>query len=130
METHKLGEKDFEAFKSHALAAINSLLLEWSGFCIEFAFNDLPEGIMADCGVNITQRSVKIRLSKQWVDEPTDDRLRETAQHEVLHLFLQPIAGLARCRIASTDELDAGEHEVLNRLRRLLIDRGVLDNGR
>lgn len=126
MTDYPVTDQHFETFKQQCWVAIRALHLDHCGFRIEFeATDDLDSGVYADTGYHVTQRAVLFRLHKTWTEEPTEALLDSIAQHEVLHFFLDPIASLARCRYVSQDEVAAGEHEVLNRLHKLLIDAKV-----
>lgn len=128
MPKFELSDADFELFKEECRAAMSALNLDNAGFRVDFGFSgeDFASNDEAACGVDLTHRRVFIRLNRTWEEEVTSGRIRYCAIHEVLHMFLEPLGSLAKCRIASRDELDAGAHEVLNRLHHLLVRHSIL----
>lgn len=72
---------------------------------------------------DLEQRSATIRLGKDFGNVPvTDHNLKETALHEVLHIFLHELIETAK-ETENDDVLGSAEHRVINVLEKLLVDR-------
>jgi len=76
--------------------------------------------VYARCHRHVTQRGIRICINDHWDKPITEKDLLAYARHEVIHALLDPVASLAQCRFVTEDEINAAEHEVLNRLFRLL----------
>lgn len=117
-----LEDKHFSLFKSHAEELINRLgLFDWR---ISFEMLEL-DGDIAQCRINRTGKKASLVLSSVLYDtEPTDEKIKETAYHEVLELLMDDIE--APCWIASLSDEDKqnainkGRHTVIYRLLRVL----------
>lgn len=73
---------------------------------------------------DLEQRSATIRLGKDFGNTPvTEATLKETALHEVLHVFLYELIMTAIDEGESTDKVGSAEHRVINVLERLLADK-------
>ena len=72
---------------------------------------------------DLEQRSATIRLGKDFGNVPvTDHNLKETALHEVLHIFLHELIETAK-ETESDDVLGSAEHRCINVLEKLLVDK-------
>jgi hypothetical protein len=73
---------------------------------------------------DLEQRSATIRLGKDFGAVPvTDENLKETALHEVLHVFLYELVMTAIEEGEDTNKVGSAEHRVINVLERLLGDK-------
>ena len=80
----------------------------------------------AMCEVHITyeDRLAAWRLG-DWADESRDHHeLSTTACHELLHVLLAELSALATSDAqATTEQVDAAEHRIINTLTRLLVPK-------
>ena len=65
-------------------------------------------------------RRADFGLAATWSEEPTEERLRDKAQHEVIHVLLARLSEAANSRFATEAELTTAEEEVVIRLMDLL----------
>jgi hypothetical protein len=73
---------------------------------------------------DLEQRSATIRLGKDFGNVPvTDHNLKETALHEVLHVFFHELITVAQAEGVDADTLSSAEHRCVNVLEKLLVDR-------
>lgn len=73
---------------------------------------------------DLEQRSATIRLGRDFGAVPVNDgTLKETALHEVLHVFLFEVISTAMEEGEDSDRLGSAEHRVINVLEKLLVDR-------
>lgn len=119
---YELTAKDFEEFKSTARKWVDTLSLhDWE---IDFQFTD-AEGNIAQCRVNREGRRVTLVLSDRWYnEEPTEERIREAALHEVLELLLDDLWFVFGHEIdedaRKCAEMTRASHAVIHRLQRVL----------
>lgn len=78
---------------------------------------------MAEVLFDPEARLVSYRLGDWGGTEINDRSLRETALHEMLHVFLHDMLALAQDRTANADLVAVAEHGVINVLERLLMDK-------
>lgn len=73
---------------------------------------------------DLEQRSATIRLGRDFGAVPVNEEtLKETALHEVLHVFLFEVISTAMEEGEDSDRLGSAEHRVINVLEKLLVDR-------
>lgn len=73
---------------------------------------------------DLEQRSATIRLGRDFGNVPVNDQtLKETALHEVLHVFLYEMAETCYSEGESTELVGSVEHRVINVLEKLLADK-------
>jgi hypothetical protein len=73
---------------------------------------------------DLEQRSATIRLGRDFGGtQVTDASLKETALHEVLHVFLLELVMTSIEEGEPTDRVGSAEHRVINVLERLLADK-------
>jgi hypothetical protein len=73
---------------------------------------------------DLEQRSATIRLGRDFGAVPVNDEtLKETALHEVLHVFLFEVIATAMEEGEDSDRLGSAEHRCINVLEKLLVDR-------
>ena len=88
---------------------------------IEVSNKSAAKGCMADVDVQPDDRLATIRIGKDWgPKEITDKVIRETACHEVLHIFLRPLIDAACSRDQSA--IDGIEHSTIVLLEKLLAE--------
>jgi hypothetical protein len=90
-----------------------------TGWHIEVSLEP-SEDAMAWVVVQGETHRVDFGLASEWDEEPTDERLRDKAQHEVLHVLLGRLSAAAADRNATEAELQSAEEEVVIRLMGLL----------
>jgi hypothetical protein len=74
--------------------------------------------------VDLEQRQATIKLGKDFGGTPvTDESLRETALHEVLHIFNHELIETAKVADQPEDTIRSAEHRMINVLERLLADK-------
>lgn len=115
MSNFKLNKKHFLLFCSECKKYQKS----WgvNGWDLSFEFVKLEQGDYAQVVRDYEQHAVIISLNKNWSDkEPTAENLQEIAKHEMLHILMARIWGMAHLRFVSEDELKAAEHEIVNKL--------------
>jgi hypothetical protein len=73
---------------------------------------------------DLEQRLATIKLGKDFGGtKVTDDTLKETALHEMLHVFLFELVMTAIEEGEPNDKVGSAEHRVINVLERLLADK-------
>jgi hypothetical protein len=73
---------------------------------------------------DLEQRSATIRLGRDFGAVPVNDEtLKETALHEVLHVFLFEVIATAMEEGEDSDRLGSAEHRCINVLEKLLMDK-------
>lgn len=79
----------------------------------------------AQTAIDYLSRTANVVLCNEWDDELlslNEDTLREIAQHEVMHILVEPVATIAKARFVSQDSLVANLEELVRRLVRLIPD--------
>jgi histidinol phosphatase-like PHP family hydrolase len=77
----------------------------------------------ADCAPDLDGRFCVVTLSKTWeggIEEVTNERVREVAKHEAVHVLLARLTTYARVRYISKKELDEAEEKLVVILTKLL----------
>ncbi len=64
------------------------------------------------------QRRVTLKLSKDA--KTTDDEVRYTARHEMIHALLAPLLIESQARYTTLEQIQTVEHEILHTLHKLL----------
>jgi hypothetical protein len=73
---------------------------------------------------DLEQRMATIKLGKDFGGTQVNDHtLKETALHEVLHVFLYELVKVAMDEGEPNDKVGSAEHRVINVLERLLADK-------
>lgn len=73
---------------------------------------------------DLEQRLATIKLGKDFGGTTVDEHsLKETALHEVLHVFLYELIATAIEQGEPNDKVGSAEHRVINVLERLLADK-------
>ena len=94
------------------------ILLNLQDWRIEPSGKKAVKGALADVGISYPDRLASISLGNDWGRPITDEMLRSTALHEILHVFLCPIIEAS----ATRNELltDSAEHSLVVLLEKLL----------
>jgi hypothetical protein len=81
--------------------------------------------VMAEvCKFDLEQRSATIRLGKDFGNVPVNEEtLKETALHEVLHIFLYELVQTAMDEGEDSNKVGSAEHRCINVLEKLLGDK-------
>ena len=88
---------------------------------IEVSDKPASKGSMADVTISSEDRVACVRIGKDWGPKPiTDLMIRETALHEVLHIFLRPLIDAAASRDQTA--LDGIEHSTIVLLEKILAE--------
>lgn len=118
----KTSSRHFKVFKEEAerCAAL------WGIDDIKLYFHHGVRDSRASFNGRHTKRVATLTLSKTWEDiepgcnEPiTDDEVRETARHEVVHALLLPL-GCLPGTYCTSDEAEEAEERIVQRLMRIL----------
>jgi len=130
-EEPKPGEttaEHFAAFKDECQRWIKYFgLTEWE---VVFAHEDVDDHTRADITTTQSARIAKIRLSKNWSNNPDgilcEQTVRKSAFHEVCELLLSEINLIASCRFGYDEiDLEAAKHAIIRRLENTLF-KGVI----
>ena len=95
-------------------------LLEWS---LNFEHGKPRRTEMASCEPCFGSREAYLKLSVDWSDlahPPTDENVRETAKHEMIHLLIAPLEDAVGQRYITKEVANDVGHAVLQRLMKLL----------
>lgn len=112
-------------------------MLYWQGVLslgdwrIERSTKRAQKGALAEVHFDDEQRLVAYRIGDAWANPVTDDDLKETALHEMLHVLLHDPLSVAQDRTASPEQVGTAEHRVINLLERILmgVERADKDFG-
>ena len=70
------------------------------------------------------EKIATIKLNPEWDDyggnTPSPANLKKTALHEMLHVFMADLTGLAHSRYIDAGEIDEAEHRIVRTLDKLL----------
>jgi len=116
----KLNKQHFELFKKYCREYQEKFHL--MGWDVHFEFIEL-KGKRAETAFNLESSQATIALCADWQDQVmlfNKKNLKLTAKHEMLHLFLGRMGELAQYRYVQRRELDAAEHEIIQKLEKLL----------
>ena len=111
----KTTAKDFERFKTYCREWIEVFGL------LDYRVHYIHAGGQTGfgrCSTNSVSRSSLIKLCKDWGHgiDVTDEELRRTALHEVLHIIMNGTVELAKARWVQEEELDTAEEAAVTRL--------------
>ncbi len=118
----KLTKRHYDVFRNECLRLWK--LWKFDGWQLNIGRGKLSEGAAAHEIANISQRRITITFTNSWPYDalPSRGDLIGYARHEMVHALLEPLATLGECRYVTNDEVDAGNHEVLRRLMRILFE--------
>lgn len=121
MAAYILNEQCFDWFKLYAGTLLNKLgIKDW---VVKFEFEDLSANeSLAECRVHRAGRKASLVLSTVWFnDEPTEQRVKEPAWHEVLELLFDDMEAVLYMEELSSNEdkswhMNRARHGVINRI--------------
>ena len=94
-------------------------LLNLRDWRIEVSDKPASRGAMADCEISAEDHLAIIRMGADWGNVPiTNQIIRETAIHELLHVFVRPMLDAAVSRDSSA--IASAEHSLITVLEKLL----------
>jgi len=122
VKEHRITDKHYKKYQEYCDAWIKELgLTEWA---VDYDRYFLP-GYKASCSTHYTGCLSTLTISDKWETgikiRPTDKELRKTALHEVLHMLLAKMAADVKDRSYHKEEVEMHEHEVVNRLVKVLL---------
>lgn len=121
MSKEPLSKHHFEIFRAECERMIDVLHLRDWAFLYEF--EKLDTGIRAEVSTDMFARTAIVSLARSWepigLDCLSDDKVRETARHEVLHVLMAPVDDRECDRMAIQGRI----HAVINTLQGLLTER-------
>lgn len=104
--------EEFANYIEHFQTLLN--LRDWR---IEASGKPAQKGAMADVMISSDDRLAVWSIGRDWGNMPiTTKTLRETALHEVLHVFLRPLIDACSSRDDSADSLEHSAIVVLEKL--------------
>ncbi len=120
----KTTAKHFAIFQTEALRLINlwGLGLGWD---IRIEHQSIRPDWAAETWFDSKARHCVITLNTEWKNNRkiSPFGLKEVARHEAIHFLLAPITGPMGRRCVTEYEMDAGEHEVVQHLSRILVKK-------
>lgn len=115
----KTSQKHLNLFKSECLRLQKAWgLLEWE---LNFCHDKISS--LASCDARFGSRNAYLSLATEWEDKcypPTDENIRNTAKHEMLHLLLAPLEDSVNKRFLTREMASDAGHAVLQRLMQLI----------
>lgn len=115
----------FRIFKKEARLWLLRLgLQDWR---VDFEHQDAPDHIVSRAWYHgkVEDRVCALALARSWGgDIPTNSNVRESAFHEVCHVLLADIEGIASGRNFDGNYLDKCMHQVIRRLEKLFYGSG------
>lgn len=96
---------------------------DWSLNYYHEDMGDGPRDPLATCNADSEGRVATITLNKKWPDHVplTQERLSQSAFHELCHVLLAELVWLANNRICTDNLLTAAQHSIIRRLERFAI---------
>lgn len=116
----KVTKTHYEYFKKECERWIKRF--ELNGWAVNFQLCELND-VLAETAYQYKPMNATIRLNSKWVDEVrplNHGELSDIAKHEVIHLLLAKLDTLAHSRYVTKDELDQAEHELLQKLIKII----------
>lgn len=106
--------KAFDEYVKEVADLLN--LRDWR---IENAQKYASRGVCAEVSISLEDRLATYAIGRDWRPMPINDRtLRDTAVHELLHVFLRPL--MQACADRDERQAQALEHSVITVLEKLL----------
>jgi len=115
-----LTKKHFKLFKDTCEYWISRLSI--SGWAVYYRF-EILDGVFATSQCRREGRVSSLILNKRFysVGIPNiSDKIRGSAKHEVLHLFLARLAGIGESRFVTEKEFDEANEEMVIKLEKLI----------
>ncbi len=122
MKSIKTTDKDLELFKSEVLRLVDLFHIDTWDIYIELK---KMVGCQACCTTNITGRSATFSLNTE-IYLYTDEKIKETALHEVCHLLLADVVDIGQHRYVTEDEAIKASETVACKLQSIFKELGVL----
>ncbi len=108
----------FRIFREEVLRLLEAWgLQDWKPY---FRHQKIDEDARAQCGTNLVGRCATFFLGLQWEEEPTPEKVRDSARHEALELLVAPLECLARTRFLHDAEIRVEAHALIRRLEKIL----------
>jgi hypothetical protein len=117
-QEYQTTKEHFELFKSSCEKLIDVLGLR--ELDIYFKHETIDVDSMANYSYQYQASKCVLYLAESWNIEPTTQLVKEQAVHEVGHLLLGRMAAQARDRSFVEEEFTSAEHQVINRLIKIL----------
>lgn len=110
--------KHFQTFKNECLSFQN----KWGLTGWELFFEHIKlDGIYATVDMDLATRNARLEFAKDWPDNKiTDEIIRETAKHEMIHLILGRINCLSRARYTTEAEINEANEEATKLLEKII----------
>lgn len=119
MKTPKnlISPEQIAAFDAYMIEAQNALnLRDWR---IEPSGKPASKGAFAEVAISMEDRLAVYSVGRDWGPaQITDKLLKETALHEVLHVFLKPL--MQACYMRDEQQAETLEHSAIVVLEKLL----------
>jgi hypothetical protein len=93
-------------------------LLNLRDWRITLSDKPAQKGTMADVRISHEDHLATVSLGADWGQPPTDEIIRQTLIHELLHVFLRPL--MDACTARDERAIEAAEHSAIVVLERLL----------
>lgn len=121
MKSHKTTDEEFQIFVDECKRLIDKLNLDDWTFYYQHKKLD---GANAQAITNIVSRSATLKLSTNY-DCGTNDviqDIKESARHEVCHIFLADISDLIGSRWVTQDEYQQASERITRKLENVIKD--------
>ena len=112
----KVSKRQFELFKKECKKWID--IFELNNWDVAYMQNKTKKAF-AYCNTNVTHYKATMHFCKVWDDEVvklTDENIKKTALHEILHLLLSRLSDYGYARFVADDEMTEAEEELVNKL--------------
>lgn len=117
----KTTDKHFKIFKKECERLIKEFgLIGWE-VCI--VHQETSKNSFADFQPDLVGKVATIRLNTEWdntIKPLTEQALKVSAKHEVIHLLLARLSVNAQCRFLTSDDLTEAEEELVRILEKLI----------
>jgi len=115
-------KKDFVKFQKECTIWLDRFWLrEWQVF---YSWQDLDDGTAARTEYAHHSKNVEFSLNRR--QDPKgghrqfEQSIEDLAKHEVIHLLLADLIGLAESRYCTKEEIESAEHALVQKLMKLL----------
>jgi hypothetical protein len=121
---YKTTKRHFEEFQREAVKWAEAFGLHRVEL---YVFHENDGDNLAWANFNANGQSATIGLGKVWNDyRPTIDRVRRSAFHEVMEIFLFQARRIAQHRYVTSDEIDEEWHRIIRTLETVVFDSGKI----
>jgi hypothetical protein len=93
-------------------------LLNLRDWRITMSDKPAQKGAMADVRISLEDHLATVSIGSDWGQPATDEMVRQTVIHELLHVFLRPL--MDACTARDERAIEAAEHSAIVVLERLL----------